>query len=250
MKKLFLLLSLVIASVASMNAFDRTFKINGNIKALEAAGNVKVVYTVGPKVSVVATTEQDFMQYVKVSLKNGKLSVGYWSDKGNAPDAVVRITAPALASYEASGNAKLEVKSPVKAGNLKASAENNATLEFDSPVDFKTAAFAATGNSTLEVEEASKGGSLKAESHGNATLKIEGITLDKLTASTEGNSTFKVEGSANTASFTSAGNSEIKAGSLSAGTGTVDASGNSTIKCKIAQITGFSCSGNASIKNK
>lgn len=251
MKKIFILLSLMMVCSAACFAANKTFQIKGKITAIEAAGNVKVEYTISNQVSVVASTDADFLKYVTVTLRNGKLTINYdTKDHRNPPSAEVKVAAPAVGNFTATGNSTLEVESALNLATITAAAGGNSTLEFDENVTANTIKADSWGNSTLKFDDPVKTTTLNGTAGGNSTLKIKQLNATTANIEAGGNATANVAGTADSVVLNGQGNATVQTPGLVAKGGSANASGNSTVRCNVARLTTETCSGNATIKNK
>lgn len=251
MKNFCIVALLAIASAFAADGATRSYIIHKPFDKIEATGQPEVVFSVGPTMNISATTEADFMKYVSVTLKGSTLIVSYNPrNEKKVPEAVITITAPSVASFTATGNSEIEIKTPLKASSLTLSAAGNSSIEVEHGASADNANATASGNSTIDIDGIATFASLTASALGNSSLDIDNLSAKTVKATSAGNATIDLEGSADHATLVASGNSTLDADDLKASTGSASASGNSTLKCNIRKPDQVTSAGNASARNR
>lgn len=250
MKRTLVLLSIMLACVGSILAVNRVFTVSKSFVSLKTQGNVEVVYTVGDKVEVVATTEADYMQYVSVSVVNDGLVIGYSPEGNKPPKATVAVTGPGIPFFVSEGNSSIVVNGNVDAMSFAAQSSGNSHIEFKGNAGGMAAMLKAEGNSSIEVDGSFKVGSGGAVAKGNSTIVVNAIDGMAFGAQAQGNSTITASGSAGQGVFVAQGNSTINAADLKVEQGKIQAEGNSTLRCNVAKVMEETHSNNATLVNK
>lgn len=261
MKKLFFtfLTALLFISCASTNAATRKiskqYTVNSTFNAVCVNSNIEVDYTPAGKVSITATAEQQALETLTIYVTEKILHIETNDNNKNLgrdkEKIKVKLSAPALRKYIASGNSEIDVKGALSIdGQLIVNTSGNSEVEFEYKVDCGTIVIGTSGNSKVSFEKNTACTEVQAGTSGNSTLDINGIVCNTLHLGSSGNSNIDVENiNAKTVTAGSSGNSEIELAGQ-ADTATLGSSGNSDIDARklTARNNSTSATGNSSVR--
>lgn len=250
MKKLcFSLLLSLFCLAAPAQDQTRTYKVKGSVAAIEAYGNVEIDYKIAPTLNIKGTTSGMPMDALKVEKKGSTLVIyteGNFKEKSYAK---VTMSAPAIYSYDISGNVDMDVEGLLAGpGTLKVVSGGNATVDFEGDANMAKIQFISHGNSHISLDNVNST-ALVIDASGNSSIEAKDMLLETVKVDASGNSHIDLHGNGTSGDYDASGNSVIDAYELKLSTGTIDASGNASVRCNIAEPK-YQTSGNASISNK
>lgn len=260
--------ALAIPATISAKAYTRVLTVKGNFTALQAQGNLEVEYTTSATTSATIKAEySEDLDKVKASLRGGILTLTTIGNQRG--DIKVKLSAPAINDFRASGNSEIEVESPVSGTSVTLKAEDNASIDIDRNINTSTLTINTSGNSHIKVDGNITSTQVKADTQLNSHIKLgsvnadalqlstadnsnfrcSDITVSKIVAQSAGNSHMRLGGKAGNVEYNSTGNSHITAGMLKAKSGQARSSDNSHITAAVNNLSHTS-TGNSYITNK
>jgi len=243
-------LAIMIALPATLSAKSstRVLTVKNSVTAVRTSGNVKVEYTTASKVNAVIKADyHEDLDKVKATVSGGVLIL---TTEGRLRGSVkVKLAAPGVNSFEASGNSEIEIEGNVSGKTVSLVTSGNASVEIDDNVNSTNLKINSSGNSSIEVDGMVVATGADVGTSGNSSAKISVLRADRLKVKTDGNSSFKgseinvssvnaesngnssliLAGKAATVAYASNGNSVLRAGMLKANGGTAVSNGNSHI---------------------
>ena len=269
-KSIIAVLAIMLAVPASLSAkpFSRSLTVKGSFNSLRSAGNIEVEYT--PSNTFAAVIEAEYkedLDKVKATLSGGTLTITTVGE--HHEDIKVKLSAPGISSFEASGNSEIEVEGNISGINVTLKTEGNASIDIDRNVNASKLTLDTSGNSHIDIDGSAASTEIHATTIGNSNIKIsdldanavivdsnensqfscKAITTRKLSAVGKSNAIRKLGGKASWVEYDASGNSQIKAGTLVADGGKATSAGNSHIRAAVRGLQ-QSSQGNSSISNK
>lgn len=193
----------------------RTLKVD-DFHSMNISGNATVVYHVGPKTSVKVSGYEADVQDLKASVTDGCLSIDYGKGGGSSSvivlfnnnsyyDVTIDVIAPHIDACKVTGNAYMEMASPIIEPRFELTLKGNSNCDFgplkvDSAVvtlkgnsyaTFKSvtakhAAISLSGNSNVNVN-LENAGDVDIKGKGNADVTLTGTLWGKVSTDISGN---------------------------------------------------------------
>lgn len=185
--------------------------------AIEVYNTIDVKFSQGKQSKLVVTATPTSLSYLKVEVKNGKLTMFFDTPVGfkGRLSATVTMSAPTLTAINSFNSSDFEVVTPFKGEALKIETYNSAEVEFKQAVELKTLNIGAFNSAEVEIL-ALKSSVVNAQSYNSADVELGG-TATKV-------------------SFEAYNNGGIDAAKLQAKSGKATAFNSGTIKCNVTDL--------------
>lgn len=236
LKALLFGLTAALALSASASAAIRTYTCGNKFSRIKIETGVPVEYVVssGP-VSIEAEGSDEYLQDLKVSVKNGELWIRMERKGGNVNInqktlSRVSVSGPVLENIEASSGARFKSRSAFGIGNknFKVNTSSGSSVEIDGSMTCGTLSVDTSSGSKVEIERCSAAKSVNVDSSSGSKVDIECVTA-KLDIDASSGSSVSAEGTAGTASLNASSAAKIDATDIIAEKMTIDASSASSV---------------------
>lgn len=261
MKKLYSFLafaSLTLASCSSTRLTPSqtfvTFEVAAtDVREIEVGNDIKVVYTQSPETSVKVEAPDNFVDYVKVGVKNGVLTA--YLDFGtlasvsmNSSNVSVYVSSPVLYDIDTGSSASVVI-----ADGLKIS--SGLDIDTSSSSSVSISGFEGAGV-TIDCSSSSVvsingvvAKSVSVECSSSACVDISGISADYVSAEANSSASVSLSGVCTEVNFEASSSAGIDASALRASKGRAEASSSSGIRCSVDKLS-QETSSSARIVNK
>lgn len=237
LKALLLGLATALAISATASAAIRSYTCGNKFSRIKIETGVPVEYAVssGP-VSIEAEGSDEYLQDLKISVKNGELWIRMERKDGRSININqktlirVSVSGPMLENIEASSGARFKSRSAFGLGNknFKVDTSSGSNVEIDGSVTCGNLSVSTSSGSKVEIERCSAAKSVKVDASSGSKAELECVTA-MLDINASSGASVSAEGTAGTASINASSAAKIDATDIIAEKMTVDASSGSSV---------------------